>query len=526
MDLSPQTLRVQSSPLLERRHSVITAEDEEEFQRLTVDRWKANEWEELKAWWSLTWPSMMLCFTGMLQSFTDLAFLGHFNTDEYTAADYLAAASIASMVFEISMAIFTKGVNQVLNVLCSQAYGAGNHKLMGVWLQICILLSGILAIPLILLWWNTATILKRTIGLSENLHDLVDVFARYSTLRIYPGFIGGAVSSFCFAQKIVTPFVLISLFRVVCNILLNQLYIYGIGSWKGLGYKGSPLATATSTLIYCILIVGYSFGYRKDIRTRSWPGLNKITYDKISVFLSQSFPLTIAICLEDFNIQTLSVFAIRLSHTYGDWVVAANNGLLTFFLTLTSFQQGTMNGTSVRCGHFIGAQNEVGARLVIRLALKVSSGVGFIISCCLLFGRHIFPRIYTSDPQILDETAKLMIPVGITYMALTVFFISMAALDAQGRPNVVAASFFIGAWLVCIPTAYVLAFEFDWRLMGLWSGLIAGYATITMFSSYFVWNTDWDAVLKAAKKRNDLHRTDRDLHTELLDDMSQVVENS
>ena len=457
MDLSPRTIRVQSSPLLEHRPS-ITLDEEEEIRRLAPNVWKPNEWEELRAWWSLVWPSMLLSFTGMLQSFVDLSFLGHYRTHKYTPADHLAAASIASMIFEISMAIFTKGIFQALTILCSHAYGAGNYKLMGIWLQICLLSCCVLAIPLICLWWNAASILNQTIGLSENLHDLVDVFSRYSALRIYPMFISGAVSKICLAQKIIKPFVFISLSSVICNLILNQVFIYGIGDWNGFGFKGSPLANAATATVSCALTLIYTFGYRRDVRKRCWPGYGGITRGKIEAFLRQSMPQTVAICLEDFNMQTISVFAIQLSHTYGDWVVAANNGLLTFFLTLTAFQQGTMNGTSVRVGHFIGAQNEAGAKMVMRLSLKVALGVGSIISACLLAGRHILPRIYTSDPQILEETATLMIPVGITYIALAIFFISMATLDAQGRPEVVAISFFVGAWLVCIPTAYVLAF--------------------------------------------------------------------
>jgi len=44
----------------------------------------------------------------------------------------------------------------------------------------------------------------------------------------------------------------------------------------------------------------------------------------------------------------------------------------------------------------------------------------------------------------------------VTSAAMAVFYVAMAVLSGAGRPKMVAVSFVVGAWLVCIPLAFVL----------------------------------------------------------------------
>ena len=64
-------------------------------------------------------------------------------------------------------------------------------------------------------------------------------------------------------------------------------------------------------------------------------------------------------------------------------------------------------------------------------------------------------------------------------------------------------AFVVGAWVVCIPVAYVLAFwvEPTKGLLGLWLGMACGYLTVTAISAAAVYKSDWDAVAVAAAQR-------------------------
>lgn len=339
--------------------------------------------------------------------------------------------------------------------------------------------------------------------MDEKLVGLIQTFSRYSILRIYPQLITDSLNKFCVSQKIILPLVAISVFSVLSNVYLNHLYIYTLG----LGFRGSPLATSTSAFITSVLTAAYVFGYRQDVMRKAWPGLScssLVHVGRLKEVLKQGLPLTIATMLEDFQVQLICVYVVRLAEKHGTWMIATHNGLLTFFLVTSAFQYGTMGGTSVRCAHHIGNQDKDKARLVVKLALGFSSIVAFFIALFFIFGRGYIPHLYSNDPKIWHETGALLLPVGIGYFFLSIYFISMATLDAQGRPMVVAVSFFIGAWLVCIPLATVQAFVWDNGLEGQWYSMITGYTVTTLVAGYGVYYTDWDRVLEDARTRNTL----------------------
>ena len=114
----------------------------------------------------------------------------------------------------------------------------------------------------------------------------------------------------------------------------------------------------------------------------------------------------------------------------------------------------------------------------------------------------------------------------------------MATLSAQGRSTAVAVSFFVGAWCVCVPLAWVLGFEIhpfsdNNGLLGLWIAMAVGCELLalhcsfvmsnpiahihfncslfspnadlitTFMSLYFVCVSDWEQVLEDARKRNE-----------------------
>lgn len=467
--------------------------------------WQSPEQQaEFKAWWAITWPTMILFFASTSFNLIDMSFLGHYGSAEQSSK-YLAASSEAGILFDVTMAIFLRGFLQVLTVLCSQAFGAGKYTLVGRWLQLALVVCTVLGIPVAVLWWYAADILHGIFSLDLEVKRLVEEFSRYSILRLYPQLFAGAIRQFCLAQGVILPLVLIAVVSIVLNVGLNQFFIYGAGSWAGLGFIGSPIATASTNIFIFIVYFVYVFYWRSDM-ARCWPGWDKhsISLPRLKEFLKQGLPLTVATLLEDLQIQTISSFAIEYANKQpdGSWIVGTHNGLLSFFLSILAFQWGVMKATSVRCGMYIGAQDAMHAKLVAKIAFVVCIIVSVISCVCLLVLRYKVGAIFSNDERVIQAAATIVLPISFGFVALSLFYLSMALLDAQGRPNIVAAAFLCGAWVVAVPLAYVLALTFDMGLLGLWLGLMAGYSVTTLVLCFYVLTTDWNVVLDEALRRN------------------------
>jgi hypothetical protein len=64
---------------------------------------------------------------------------------------------------------------------------------------------------------------------------------------------------------------------------------------------------------------------------------------------------------------------------------------------------------------------------------------------------------------------------------------------------VISLAFVVGAWGVCLPLGHQLSQAHG--LFGLWIGLVAGYAVVTLIAWLGVWATDWEDVARVARRR-------------------------
>lgn len=79
----------------------------------------------------LAGPMSLTLLCRFLQGFIDLATVGH-----YLDTDALTGVSLALTVQFTTMGLVNFGFGDAVPSLCAQAHGAGNLKLMGIWLQV------------------------------------------------------------------------------------------------------------------------------------------------------------------------------------------------------------------------------------------------------------------------------------------------------------------------------------------------------------------------------------------------------
>jgi MATE family multidrug resistance protein len=114
----------------------------------------ASEVLELKALINLAAPLTATYIALGLLQMTNLFFVGRLGKKEYLAGAALGSTYCNVFGFAIGVGILTAS-----DTLSSQAYGAGNFKRVGIILQRSILISGLFAVPVILLFWFADKIL-------------------------------------------------------------------------------------------------------------------------------------------------------------------------------------------------------------------------------------------------------------------------------------------------------------------------------------------------------------------------------
>ncbi len=439
----------------------------------------------------LAWPCALSILARIAMGLTDLAVLGHLDTES------LAAAAAALIWLNVTSQFLFRGINSAINIMGSQAYGAKNYQLCGIWFQQGLIVSSIACIPVGASWLATGRLL-RLLHVQERTADLAQTFANYSLMWLLPLNVYSSTSQYFQAQEIVLPALVVNITALVLNLGLNLVLVHGLRvaslgiDWAGLGFIGSPIATTISRVFilaaYLTYMVLWKRLHRKTWPEFGWSWTQALRRDRVRAFLvQQALPLSIAACLEEWQLQVIAVFAARL----GPIELTTHTSTLEVFMLLTALMFGLTSATSVRIGRHLGARRPDAAKQVSRITGSVALCLAAATATGLALLRSEVGHIYSNDPRVWAAAESIMVIVAVSYVALSVFYTSMSVLDGQGRPGIVALSFFIGAWCVAIPCAYVLAFSKGLGLRGLWYGLCCGYTVVTLIAATAFLRSDW-----------------------------------
>jgi MATE family multidrug resistance protein len=247
-------------------------------------------------------------------------------------------------------------------------------------------------------------------------------------------------------------------------------------------------------LILCLYVFAYTKLHRKTCTSASYRLANIFNPTRVLEFVALAVPLGVTALLEDGQLQTFSLFATALGKTE----IATHNAVLEIFWFLSSFMWAISSATQIRIAQHLGNNDVPRAKLVLRIATGAACITAVCVASFLILGENMIGHLFSNDPAVWHLTKEITLLAGLGYSALSGFYVSVATLAAQGRANVIAVSFLLGAWGVGVPASYVFAFEWDVTrgLFGVWLGLCGGYAVVTVVVIWFLLRSDWVAIGK------------------------------
>jgi MATE family multidrug resistance protein len=156
--------------------------------------------DELKNLWRVAWPTAI---STMLRSGTQqvtVMLVGHIGAAE------LGAVALGTMWVNISGLSIVFGGMGALDTLCSQAYGARNYKLVGLWAQRGLLIIACLCVPIFFLWFFGTMPILLLLGIEESTAEKSQEFTRIQTLWMLPIFLNRVIQTYWRAQRVVKPY--------------------------------------------------------------------------------------------------------------------------------------------------------------------------------------------------------------------------------------------------------------------------------------------------------------------------------
>lgn len=269
---------------------------------------------------------------------------------------------------------------------------------------------------------------------------------------------------------ILLPTTLVGIVSIFVAAGSNSILIHGIGSWHGLGFIGSPIATVVASWFQPLALFGYAILY-KHYHRRAWYGWNihALTLRRLQSYLQMAGPISSNSFVSNLANALVALVAAKL----GSRIIAANAVISGLWSLLWALFWGYGCATQIRVANYLGAGKPDLARRITGLGFTCTMVVVVIIATATSILDNRIIAVFTKDEELLT-TCKVVLPVFVVACG----FEAMEILGAGALTGMrcVRASL----PLLCTGLAYVLLSAAKYTLC---SGLVQSLRGLSIYQS-------------------------------------------
>jgi len=386
----------------------------------------------------------------------------------------LAAASLGNSLIFIIL-IIGIGCSIVVSPLVAILVGGKRYSECGVYFRQSLLVNILLSLVMI-------GVILIGVNFINKLHqppeviELTMIYMSIVGFSAFPLMIFQTYKQFIEGLSIMKPAMVISILANIINAFANWVLIFGELGFPKLGLAGAAWATFASRAFMALVIMFYVMRNDKfkqyDV-TFHFRGLNFPVIKKIlRLGLPSGFQYF-------FEVGAFS-FAVIMIGWIGTNELAAHQ--IAINLASISFMGvlGISQAASIRVGNAMGEQSVSKIRkagftaIVLGAALMSLSGITFVLL------NNYLPTLYIDDEAVISIASRLIIIAAIFQLSDGIQAVGIGVLrgltDIKG-PTIIT---FIAYWIISLPIAYLLAFNFNLGVDGVWIGLLIGL-TVSAF---------------------------------------------
>ncbi|KAL6494007.1 Protein DETOXIFICATION 34 [Orobanche gracilis] len=392
--------------------------------------------------WAIATPIAfnILCNYG-INSFTSI-FVGHIGDVELSAVA-ISLSVIANLSFG-----FLLGMASALETLCGQAFGAGELKMLGIYMQRSWIILTAACFCMLPLYTCSKPVLK----LLGQRHDIADMAGKFS-LYIIPQMFSLAVNfptqKFLQAQSKVAILAWVGFVALVLHILVLFLFVE-VFKW---GLAGAAVAYDISAWGIALAQVVYIVGWCDD----SWSGLSWLAFKEIRAFLKLSIASAVMLCLEIWYFMSIIVLTGHLE----DPVLAV--GSLSICMNLNGWEGmlfiGVNAAVSVRVSNELGSRHPRAAKYSVYVTVFESLLIGLLSMVIIMATKNHFAILFTSSDRMQKAVADLAYLLALTMVLNSIQPVISGVAVGGGWQGLVAYINLTCYYIIGLPIGFLLGYK-------------------------------------------------------------------
>eukprot|EP00927_Polykrikos_kofoidii_P036655 TRINITY_DN3093_c0_g1_i2.p1 TRINITY_DN3093_c0_g1~~TRINITY_DN3093_c0_g1_i2.p1 ORF type:complete len:513 (+),score=62.90 TRINITY_DN3093_c0_g1_i2:70-1539(+) len=439
---------------------------------------------------ALTIPLFVTSVSFVAMKTTDSSLLGHVGTE------YLMASALSDL-WTSSTGVLIQ--NRAIGMFCSQALGANNKMLVGIWLQVSYAVLAPLCVIVFVLWCLTGVVL-RAFGRDEQIAADANYYAVVLALCLPTRILFSQLSTFFTSQKIMRPGVVCSTFSMVANLCFGLFFVLGVplSGWDGYGFLACPWVTTVVELLQ-IALLWFVFCYIQQLHVDCWPGwsTSHITKERVMKYLGQAVPMTLSLGSDWWRVSVIGMIASSLA----DLDVAVWNLVYRICWMALIFTGSMGRAMSTKLALALGANQPCRARRWVVVGLGMATCVLLALCGIIILMPRQCGMIFSTDDAVLDlfELMRVSMAAFVFFMCMSVVMESV--LLAVGYAQTTFWVGIVGSWLGQVPGAYLCTQYWRHDLVGLSIGATVGYAITVLLFGVISTRIDWKQVAVDAGER-------------------------
>lgn len=232
---------------------------------------------------------------------------------------------------------------------------------------------------------------------------------------------------------------------------------------------------------------------------RSQTKLSVAALDELPAFLRLAIPSTVMICLEYWTFEGLVLLSGLLANPQLE--TSALSICITTLALLAMIPYSIGAAVSTRAGNELGAGRPEAARGAVAMAVSLALLEGLHTATLLVSLRFVWARAFTDEREVVDYVAECTPLIAVVHVMDAIQGVLSGVARGCGWQTVGAAASLGAFYVVGLPTAVVLAFEYAFNGRGLWFGMIVGIVTQSITLLVMTGTTDWHQQAEGALLR-------------------------
>lgn len=269
------------------------------------------------------------------------------------------------------------------------------------------------------------------------------------------------------------------------NIVLDPIFIFGLGPIPGFGVEGAAIATSIGRGVGVAYQLYLLFGDRSAIKlgAKAWL-VNWAMQERIGRIASTgAFQYLIA--------SASWVFLMRIVASFGDAAVAGYTVAIRLIIFTLLPAWGLANAAATFVGQNLGAKQPERAEQGVWTTLKVTSIYLIILSLGYYFLAETLVQSFAEEEAAISYGITALKVFAIGYVFFGVGMIPVQAFNGAGDTRTPTLVNFICFWLLEIPLGYYFGVSLGYAVEGIVWAVVTAECVLGLLAIYLFWRGSW-----------------------------------